>query len=861
VSCVRKVSGTLKHPLVGLAAILFFLPYILVLLGATVSLATEVLIFALLGLGFNILLGYTGLVSFGHGAYFGLATYAAALTQLHLCHGMVVPLLFGVLTGGLLGAVVGFLIMRKRGVYFALLTLAFTQMFFYIVYRATSVTGGENGLGGIERFPIRFPHLFAIDISDPSIYYYFVYGIFLVAIYLIWKMVHSPFGCVLQAIRENDERARCVGYDTKRYRYVAFIISCAFAGLAGSLYVFLLRFAYPESVGWIMGGDILAMTVVGGMKSFFGPVVGATFFIFLRDILTSYTEHWLVVFGGLFMVFILFSPQGIAGIIQKIFPGSERVLGLRFLYHDVGSGSQALEGQVDSIYQAGEVRGSTLRRSEFGGEELLVCRGLVRRFGAFAAVERMDLVVRKGEFHSIIGPNGAGKTTLFNCLTGLLPLSDGQMVFKGEDISRLPVHGAVSRGIARSFQITSVFNELTVFENIRIAVQAVSAHKFDLFARTERLSRIKEEARNIILEVGLSGKERVVASSLSHGDQRLLEIGIALATRPELLLLDEPLAGLSTGESARITEFIRKLGTDVTILLIEHKIESVLALSSKITVMHRGEVIAEGSPEEIERNVAVQQAYLGEVRLESTRKKAAVPLGKEESMFRTDRLNTYYGKSHILHNVSMCVDEGEVVCLLGRNGAGKTTTLRSIIGTTRPRSGNVYFKQQNIAGLPPEEIAQLGIGLVPQGRRIFPNLTVAENLLIANRGEGDGGWNLERVFSHFRKLGELRNSRGETLSGGERQMLAIARSLMGNVHLLLLDGPFEGLAPTIVAEVADIIEEIRSHTTILLVEQNATLALALADRAYVLSNGEIAFEGNADELACDEALKKALLGV
>jgi len=340
-----------------------------------------------------------------------------------------------------------------------------------------------------------------------------------------------------------------------------------------------------------------------------------------------------------------------------------------------------------------------------------------------------------------------------------------------------------------------------------------------------------------------------------------LEIGIALATRPELLLLDEPLAGLSAGECARITDFVRELGKDVTILLIEHKIENVLALSEKITVMHQGKVIAEGSPKEIASDPAVQQAYLGEVHLEGARAKRVISPAREEAMFRVEGMNTYYGKSHILHDVSLYVHEGEVVCFLGRNGAGKTTTLRSIMGTTPPRNGKIYFRRESIAGWAPEKIARLGIGLVPQGRRIFPNLTVAENLLIANRDGVKGKWNLERVFSHFPKLEELRSSKGETLSGGERQMLAVARALMGNVDLLLLDEPFEGLAPSIIAAIAEIIQEIRSYTTIFLVEQNAVLALAVSDRAYVISNGEVVYEGDAGELASNEGMKKSLLGV
>src|SRR3989441_460407 len=215
-------------------------------------------------------MGYTGLVSFGHSAFFGIGGYAAGLAQLHLARGMVVPLVVGVLGATLAGAGIGFLLMRKRGVYFSLLTLAFTQMFFYIVYGATAVTGGENGLGGIERFPLAAGPL-RLDLGDKRAYYYATAVLAAGAIFLLWRVVHSPFGRVLEAIRENEARASFVGYDVKRYKLTAFVVSCAFSGLAGTLYTFLLNFAYPESLHVTLAGEIAAMTLVGGMRSFVGP--------------------------------------------------------------------------------------------------------------------------------------------------------------------------------------------------------------------------------------------------------------------------------------------------------------------------------------------------------------------------------------------------------------------------------------------------------------------------------------------------------------------------------------------------------------------------------------------------------------
>lgn len=868
----------LKHPLIPLFIFLLILPFVVEQLGSTVSLATEIAIFMLLGFGYNLLLGYTGLVSFGHGAFFGLAAYGGALAQIHFFKGMLLPFLIGTLTATLLGAVVGFLIMRRRGVYFALLTLAFTQMFFYIVYRATSVTGGENGLGGINRFPIGIPSLFTLSLSKPLTYYYFVAVVVAALSILCWRIVHSPFGKVLQAIRENEQRASCVGYNTRRYKLVAFIISATFAGLAGVLYAFLLKFVYPEAVHVTMSGEIVAMTLVGGMRSFFGPAVGATFFIFLRDFLTTYTEDWMIFFGTLFMIFILFSPDGLLGIAKKL---------LSFL--PVGK-KKAEERQSRVIrLKEGEVMEESLSTTlpphplipSPPHAEILIVKNLGKHFGALAATDNVSLSVRQGELHSIIGPNGAGKTTFFNLLTGLLSADKGQIFLKGEEITNLPPYEFINRGISRSFQIISVFQQLTVLENIRIAVQSASKHRFNMISRADHLQDLWKEAEQIVTTIGLQGKEEILASNLSHGDQRLLEIGIALGTRPDVLLLDEPLAGLPPAERTRIGKFIRQLAGRLTILLIEHDIDRVLELSDRITVLHQGQILAQGVPEEIQKNEAVQEAYLGgtqgrtgvtpvvqqktETRKieDSDKGLAGKKVAREERrpLLSLNQINTYYGKSHILHDVTLEIREKEVVCLLGRNGAGKTTTLKSIMGTNPPRSGQMLFKSFEITRSSPEFIARLGIGIVPEGRRIFPNLTVEQNLLIARRERGSNGWDLEKVYTYFPKLKTLRQRRGEHLSGGERQMLAIARALMGNVELLLLDEPFEGLAPSIVADVRHILEQIRGETTLLLVEQNAHIALSLSDWAYVINNGQIIYAGDTRELIENEELRVRSLGV
>ena len=838
-----------------LLGILLVLPYALENLKSTALMASQILIFAVVGLGFNILLGYTGLLSFGHGMFLGMGMYGTTLAQLHFFRGgFTIPILLGTLLAALTGVVVGFLVMRRRGVYFALLTLAFTQLFFTICYRWTDITGGENGLSGLKR-PEDF---LGLDLRSDHAFYYVCLVLLAACVLLIRRILDAPFGRVLQAIRDNEVRAASVGYNPRRYKHVAIIISGTFLGFAGTLFAYLNYFAYPEVFHSAFSGSIVAMTIVGGMRNFFGPIVGAAVYVFFQDLLSSYTKHWMIYFGLMFMAFILFSPNGIMGILE----------GLRSRLRKNGADEETGEVALPTVVSASAdpALENSARRTDPAllGEEIFRTEDVTKRFGALAAVDGVSISVRKGELRSVIGPNGAGKTTFFNTLTGNLPKDGGRVFFKGQDITALEPHQIANHGIARSFQILSIFKDLTVFENIRVSVQSKTPSRFSMLAVTDELTEINREAERILDQVGLRPLRDQIAMNISHGDQRLLEIGITLAMKPELLMLDEPLAGLAAKERVKIAGLIRALAGKHTVILIDHDIDQILNISDRITVLAQGKVIAEGSPDEIQANPLVQEAYIGgfdrkHLVSHPPQRRTDVPL------LEVERINTSYGKSHILHDVSLTVYPGELVCLLGRNGAGKTTTLHSIIGLTPPWRGEIRFGGEAIARLQPEQISRKGVMLVPQGRRIFPNLTVQENLEIAFMQTRRNGhpvvWTPDKAYELLPQLGHLRARRGEQMSGGELQMLAIARALMSNGQLLMLDEPFEGLAPTIVEGLWKVINELKKEMTILLVEQNADLALSLGDRVYVVNNGQIEFEGAAQTIIDDHALRQKLLGV
>jgi branched-chain amino acid transport system ATP-binding protein len=483
--------------------------------------------------------------------------------------------------------------------------------------------------------------------------------------------------------------------------------------------------------------------------------------------------------------------------------------------------------------------------------EIFRTEDLAIRFGALAAVDGVDLSIEQGSVHCIIGPNGAGKTTLFNLLTGSLRPTRGRVFFRGEEVTGLPPHKLARKGIARSFQITSIFPELTVADNLRLA------------ARRGGAADPEARVREVLRQVDLAPEAEVMAGSMSHGDQRHLDIGIALATDPALLLLDEPTAGMPPHETEGTVALIRRLRDQhgYTIILIEHKMDIVMSISDRITVMSSGKKLAEGTPTEVQASPAVRDAYLGGIdeSLSAQARDASARAEPGPPLLTLEGVSSAYGLSQILHDISLTVQTGEIVALLGRNGAGKTTTLRSIMGLLPPRRGTIRFDGNDISRSSPESVADLGVGLVPEGRRVFANLTVGENLLLpffmsgvpaAQRNE-----QLRRCYDWFPSLVQRRGNRGDRLSGGEQQMVAVSRAVMGRRRFLMLDEPSQGLAPRVVNHLAQIIVEIRKQgMTVLLVEQNARMALEIADRAYVLEDGRIVHEGSAAALRDDPAV-------
>jgi len=303
------------------------------------------------------------------------------------------------------------------------------------------------------------------------------------------------------------------------------------------------------------------------------------------------------------------------------------------------------------------------------------------------------------------------------------------------------------------------------------------------------------------------------------------------------------------------------------VLIVEHDIDRVLGFSHRVTVMNQGEILMTGTPDEVRTDQRVQEIYTGTGAVDAAHSaRSAGTAVKSKQILRFEGVNAGYGKSHILHAASLDVREGEIVALVGRNGAGKTTLLKTLNGLLTPASGTIEYEGRNIAGMPAPDIARLGIGYVPQGRQLFAGMTTAENLALgrlARATDGKDGivWSEKQIYEYFPRLQERVNVAADFLSGGEQQMLAVARALSGNVKLLLLDEPFEGLAPNIVKELFKVFDQLRGRASIIIVEHNLDLVLALADRVFALERGAVVHQGPAAPLLTDLAYRKKILWV
>jgi ABC-type branched-subunit amino acid transport system ATPase component len=695
----------------------------------------------------------------------------------------------------------------------------------------SGLTGGWNGLQGIAA-----PNVFGYVFSERDTVVLIV-ALTILSLWLYARLAASPWGLGMRALRDSEVASQSIGLDPVLIRSAAFVISAVAAGMAGGIFASISSFISPESFPFFQSILFVLVVMAGGAERMLGPVVGAIIVVLVPELLASLAQYRLLFVGLLLLIVLRAAPGGFVGLAARFFekPPSGRIA----------------ESQRDvAAYLAQGVQRAGLMVSD-----------LSVSFGGVHAVRSVGFEARPGEITSVIGPNGAGKSTLLNLICGFYRANSGVVRLGTRDLLGRSSSAIAQAGLARTYQTTQLFGEMSVIDNIIVALRRGHLGATTLFS-PERNPENQAIAESLLAFVGYRGPLETLASALPHVDKRLVEIARALAIRPGVLLLDEPAAGLDAADTERVGELLTQVARiGIIVLLVEHDMKLVMGVSDRVVVLDAGAKIADGAPKEVAADPAVLKAYLGaEKSIDRARKSERAP---GETVLSVTKLGAGYGAVTVLRDVDLSLEDGGFVAVLGANGAGKSTLMRALSGLSRPVSGEIRLAGERIESLPAHTIAARGLILVPEGRQVFPELSVVDNLLLGAYARDAAGADqkVQGFLDRFPQLAARRNQRAGLLSGGEQQMLAIARGLMARPRVLMLDEPSLGLAPKLVEGLYDLLAQLRDEgVTILLVDQTAAMALSVADRAYVLQSGAIVHSGPAQEMRTDPALTQAYLG-
>ncbi|MBM0205009.1 branched-chain amino acid ABC transporter ATP-binding protein/permease [Micromonospora sp. STR1s_5] len=544
----------------------------------------RVALFAGAAMSLNLLIGNAGLISVGQGIFLGLGAYTVAVANikygLSFTEGAVLAMLLSVAAGCLVAAIA----LRARALFFALLTLAIAQVFYVVAARNYDLTGGDDGLVGIA-----VPDW--LD-SEAAQYLASVGGTTLVCVLLL-LLLASPFGATLRAVRDNPDRVASLGGNPKLYEFSAFVIAGLLATFVGIMAAAVNRSVEPGMISWTTGTELLVMVALGGRSTFLGPIAGAILLEFGRSTVQRYSTPC----GS--------RRRSDRDRLRDLPPGGPR---------RSTEGRRCAAGTtIRSRSRAGTGgRGEGCPLSDSQTIPALEATGLKKSFGSFAAVRDASVIVRPGEIVAIIGPNGAGKTTFFDLLTGRKAPDAGRVKLFGHEVTRLPPWRRVRLGLGRSFQVSSVFGSLSALENVQIGIALARRRAWHLTGLASH--RYRKDAEALLEQVGLADRMSRAASELSHGDQRSLELAVALSSDPKILLLDEPTAGMGVAETE---ECLNRISTitrqgQIPVLFVEHDMSVVFSFATRVVVLAAGEVLMSGSPAEVRGDERVREVYFGE---------------------------------------------------------------------------------------------------------------------------------------------------------------------------------------------------------------------------------------------------------
>ncbi|WP_180994163.1 branched-chain amino acid ABC transporter ATP-binding protein/permease [Bacillus sp. Marseille-P3661] len=566
-------NTTIKH-LTIICLLLLLLPFVST--DYFLSLIGKVLIFAIFAISLDLAWGYGGILSLGHSVFFGLGSYAFAITALQWDSSVSIALgvVLGIALPALLALVVSmFLFFTKSSLfYIGVITLSLSLLAEQVALRFPQLTGGQNGLNGLPGYPLSGIPL-----------YFVIFFFFVSVLYLSYKFLNSNMGKVVVAVRDNEERTRFMGYKTAWVRTLMFVLSGTIAGLAGVLYAPYSGFVSPSLLNFVLATQVIVWVAIGGRGKLVGAVIGALLINILEPyFIESFPYVWQVLLGLLFVFVVVFMPNGLYSLLNK--KTSDK------------------ENQYQVVVKPPS-------QSKQHGNGILNIQNLKVSFGSLNILKGIDLKLNSGELLCIIGPNGAGKSTLINSLTGR-NIPTGAVELEGQRIENKKPEDIVRLGIARTFQSTNIIGSLTVAENLQLAA---GKGKFPSFFKRTNTLTLTPSAEQLLRQSGLSEKLSVEADNLVHGDQQLLELCMSIALEPKVLFLDEPTAGLTLHERRNIGKMLTQLARkdNISLLVIEHDVDFVKEISDRVTVLHDGTIMADGTVQDVTGNELVKRVYLG----------------------------------------------------------------------------------------------------------------------------------------------------------------------------------------------------------------------------------------------------------